>query len=93
MNKVELAGALAQRTGMLKVDAESVTDALFRIIADTLAAGDKVRVDSFGTFEVKERAARVGRNPRANVPVDIPARRAPSFSAHKTLKEAVDCGK
>lgn len=90
MNKVELAGSLAQHIGITKVDAEAVTDALFQIISDALASGDKVRIDAFGTFEVKNRAARVGRNPKANIPIEIPARRVPSFKAHKTLKAAVD---
>lgn len=89
MNKVELVGALAQRTGMTKVDATVVTGELFQIIADALTAGEKVRIDDFGTFEVKNRAPRVGRNPKANVPVNIPARKAPNFTAHKTLKDAV----
>ncbi len=93
MNRIELVGALARRTGMTKVDTEVVTDTLFQIITDAMATGDKVRIDNFGTFEVKNRAPRVGRNPRANVPVNIPARRAPSFSAHKTLREAVNSGK
>lgn len=93
MNKVELVSALAHRTGMTKVDAAVATGALFQIISDALVAGEKVRVDDFGTFEVKNRAPRVGRNPRANVPVNIPARKAPSFTAHKTLKDAVNCGK
>ena len=93
MNKVELVGALAQRTGMTKVDAAVATGELFQIISDALTAGEKVRIDDFGTFGVKNRAPRVGRNPRANVPVNIPARKAPSFTAHKTLKDAVGCGK
>ena len=93
MNKVELVGALAQRTGMTKVDAAVATGELFQIISDALKAGEKVRIDDFGTFEVKNRAPRVGRNPRANVPVNIPARKAPSFTAHKTLKDAVGRGK
>ena len=93
MNRIELVGALARRTGMTKVDTEVITDTLFQIITDAMATGDKVRIDNFGTFEVKNRAPRVGRNPRANVPVNIPARRAPSFSAHKTLEEAVNSGK
>ena len=93
MHRIELVGALARRTGMTKVDTEVVTDTLFQIITDAMATGDKVRIDNFGTFEVKNRAPRVGRNPRANVPVNIPARRAPSFSAHKTLREAVNSGK
>lgn len=93
MNKVELTAALARHTGITKVDAEVMVNATFKIIADRLATGDKVRIDDFGTFEVKNRAPRVGRNPRANVPVNIPARKAPSFTAHKTLKSAVNCGK
>ena len=93
MNKVELVGALAQRTGMTKVDAAVATGELFQIISDALTAGEKVRIDDFGTFEVKNRAPMVGRNPRANVPVNIPARKAPSFTAHKTLKDAVGRGK
>lgn len=93
MNKVDLVGTLAQRTGMTKVDAAVATGELFQIIFDALVSGEKVRIDDFGTFEVKNRAPRVGRNPRANVPVNIPARKAPSFTAHKTLKDAVDCGR
>ncbi len=93
MNKVELAGALAQCTNMTKVDAEVVVNATFQIISDTLVGGEKVRIDDFGTFEVKDRAPRTGRNPKANLPVKIPARRAPVFKAHKTLKSSVDNGK
>lgn len=93
MNRVELVGALAQRTGMTKVDAAIAVGELFQIILKALMEGEKVRIDDFGTFEVKDRAPRVGRNPRANVPVSIPARRVPSFTPHKTLKDAVDGGK
>lgn len=93
MNRVELVGALAQRTGMTKVDAAIAVGALFQILFDALVEGEKIRIDDFGTFEVKDRAPRVGRNPRANVPVNIPARKAPSFTAHKTLKDAVGGGK
>lgn len=90
MNKVELAAALARYTGTTKVDAEFVVNATFKIIADTLRTGDKVRIDDFGTFEAKHRAARTGRNPKANLPVKIPACRAPVFKAHKALKDFVD---
>lgn len=93
MNKVELSAALARRTGMTKVDAEFTVNAVFKIIFDTLASGDKVRIDDFGTFEVKNRAPRTGRNPKAGVPVKIPACRAPSFKAHKILKDIVSCTK
>lgn len=93
MNKVELVGALAQRTGMTKVDAAVATGELFQIISDALTAGEKVRIDDFGTFEVKNRAPRTGRNPKAGVPVKIPACRAPSFKAHKILKDSVNHSK
>lgn len=93
MNRVELVGALAQRTGMTKVDAAVVAGQLFQIISDALTKGDKVRIDDFGTFEVKNRAPRTGRNPKAGVPVKIPACRAPSFKAHKTLKDSINRSK
>lgn len=93
MNKVELAAALARHTGTTKVDAEVMVNAMFEIIADALTAGDKVRIDDFGTFEVKHRAPRTGRNPKAGVPVKIPACRAPSFKAHKALKDSVNRSK
>ena len=81
--------ALAQETGMTKVNAEVALEAVLNIISDTLVSGDKVQIVGFGTFESKERAARVGRNPRANVPVHIPARRVPVFKPGTVLKAAV----
>lgn len=81
--------ALAQETGMTKVNAEVALEAVLNIISDTLVSGDKVQIVGFGTFESKERAARVGRNPRANVPVNIPAKRVPVFKPGSTLKSAV----
>lgn len=93
MNKVELSAALARYTGTTKVDAEVMVNATFKIIADTLRIGDKVRIDDFGTFEVKNRAPRTGRNPKAGVPVKIPACRAPSFKAHKVLKDSLNPSK
>ena len=79
---------LAQRAGMTKVSAE-VALAVISIISDALVSGDKVQLVGFGTFESKERAARVGRNPRANIPVNIPAKRVPVFKPGSTLKSAV----
>lgn len=93
MNKVELTAALARYTAITKVDAEVMVNATFEIIADALTSGDKVRIDDFGTFEVKNRAPRTGRNPKAGIPVKIPACRAPSFKAHKTLKDSVNRSK
>ena len=72
---------LAQRAGMTKVSAE--------VALEALVSGDKVQLVGFGTFESKERAARVGRNPRANIPVNIPAKRVPVFKPGSTLKSAV----
>lgn len=93
MNKEEMTCALAQETGMTKVSAEAALDAVLRIISDVLVSGDKIQLVGFGTFEVKERAPRIGRNPRANVPVKIPAKRVPVFKPGKVLKSAIAGGK
>ncbi len=91
MNKEELAVALSQKARLTRKDAETAIDAIFyEIIPDTLSAGDKVQIVGFGVFDVKDRAPRVGRNPKANVPVNIPARKMPVFKPGKPLKEAVD---
>lgn len=93
MNRVELVAALAEHTGATKVDAAIMVGTMFKIITDALTAGNKIRIDDFGTFEVKKRAPRTGRNPKAGVPVPIPACRAPVFKAHKTLKDSLNIGK
>ena len=93
MNKEEMVNALAQKTGYTKKDSEIVLDAVFQIISDTLASGRKVQVVGFGTFEVKERAPRMGRNPKATMPVPIPAKRVPYFTPGKVLKSRVECSK
>lgn len=93
MNKEEMTCALAQETGMTKVSAEAALDAVLRIISDALVSGDKIQLVGFGTFEVKERAPRIGRNPRANVPVKIPSKCVPVFKPGKVLKSAVAGGK
>lgn len=93
MNKEEMVNALAEYTGFTKKDSEMALDAVFQIISDTLASGDKVQVVGFGTFEVKQRAPRVGRNPRANKPVPIPAKRVPYFAPGKVLKSRIECSK
>ena len=90
MNRVELVSALAECTGTTKIDAGIMVGSMFKIITDVLASGDKVRIDDFGTFEVKDRAPRTGRNPQAGVPVHIPACRAPVFKAHRVLKDAMN---
>lgn len=93
MNKDEMVNILSQRTGFMKKDSEVMLDAVFQIITEALAAGDKVQIANFGTFEVKHRAPRTGRNLRANVPVPIPAKQVPSFKPGKVLKTLIESGK
>lgn len=90
MNKDEMVNALAQKTGFTKKDSEFVLDSVFQIITEALVSGEKVQVAGFGTFEVKERAPRMGRNPKANLPVPIPAKLAPTFKASKVLKDTIE---
>ena len=90
MNKAELVGAVADRTGLSKKDSDKALSAAFEIITSTLQAGEKVQLVGFGVFDIKERAARIGRNPRTKEPIDIPATRAPIFKPGKILKDAVD---
>ncbi|NLO88791.1 MAG: HU family DNA-binding protein [Clostridia bacterium] len=89
MNKSELISAVAEKADLTKKDAEKAVNALFKSIEEALARNDKVQLVGFGTFEIKERAARVGRNPRTGEEIKIPATRVPSFKAGKALKEAV----
>ncbi len=89
MNKTDLIAAVSARTGMTKKDAEKAVSATFDAITASLAQGDKVQVAGFGCFEVKERQARVGRNPRTNEACEIPASKTPAFKAGKLLKETV----
>nr|MDD6336393.1 HU family DNA-binding protein [bacterium] len=87
MNKMDLAVEIAQTTGMTKKASEQVVLAVFDAISNTLASGEKVSIAGFGTFEVRERPARVGRNPRTGESVPVPASRAVAFKAGKNLKE------
>ena len=89
MNKAELVTAVAEKTGMSKKDSEKAVNAAFDTITEALAAGDKVQLVGFGAFEVKERGARIGRNPRTKEEIEIPASRVASFKVGKALKEAV----
>lgn len=90
MNKSELSEAVAQSFGGNKSMGASAVDAVLSAITDALAGGDKVQITGFGTFEVRHRAARMGRNPRTGAPVEIKASNAPAFKAGKSLKEAVN---
>ena len=89
MNKTELIAAVAAKTGMTKKDAEVVVSATFDSIAAELQKGEKVQVSGFGIFEVKNREARVGRNPHTKEAIQIPASKVPAFKAAKALKDAV----
>lgn len=89
MNKAELINAVAAATEFSKKDAEAAVTATFEAITAALQEGDKVQLVGFGSFEVKKRAARVGRNPKTNATIEIPASVVPVFKAGKALKDAV----
>ena len=90
MTKVELVAAIAEKTGLPKKDADAAVKAFTDIISEELKKGEKVQLVGFGTFEVSERAAREGRNPRTNETMTIAASKAPKFKAGKQLKDAVN---
>lgn len=89
MTKVELINAIADQAGLTKKDADTALKATVAAITDALKKGDKVQLVGFGTFEVRERGERVGRNPRTKETITIPASKAPAFKAGKALKDAV----
>ena len=89
MNKTELIAAAAEKAGVSKKEAEAVVTAAFDAIAASLKEGEKVQLVGFGSFEVKTRAARVGRNPKTGEEIPISEARLPVFKAGKALKDAV----
>lgn len=89
MNKKELVAALAEKAGMTKVDAGAVLETVITIISEELAKGEEVVLYGLGKFEVRERAARSGRNPATGEAITIPASKSPAFKAAKALKDAV----
>jgi DNA-binding protein HU-beta len=89
MNKTELINAVAEAAELSKKDATKAVDAVFDTIQDSLAKGDKVQLIGFGNFEVRERAARKGRNPQTGEEIEISASKVPAFKPGKALKEAV----
>ena len=89
MNKSELIDAVANKADMSKADAGRTVDALIEVIGKALKKKDKVAVVGFGTFMVRERAARTGRNPKTGAPLKIKASKTPSFKAGKALKDAI----
>ncbi|HHW60324.1 MAG TPA: HU family DNA-binding protein [Syntrophomonadaceae bacterium] len=89
MNKTELISEIAQKSNMTKKDAEKVVNAFFATVEEALKAGEKVQLIGFGTFEVRERKARRGRNPQTGAEIEIPATRVPAFKPGKALKDAM----
>ena len=89
MNKTELIAEVSKKTGMSKKDAERAVNATVDAITEALVAGDKVQLVGFGSFEVKQREARMGRNPKTKEPIEIPASKIPVFKAGKALKDEV----
>ena len=90
MNKVELIAAVAAKTGLSKKKADEAIAAVISSIEESLVKGDKVQLIGFGTFEVRERAARVGRNPQTKEDIKIAASKQPVFKAGAALKKAVN---
>ena len=89
MTKTELVEAVAERAGMTKAAAARAVDAVVEAVTSALAEGQKVVITGFGTFEVRQRAARMGRNPQTGEAMHIPATKTPAFKAGKSLKDAV----
>ncbi len=89
MNKTELVQTVAERCQLSKKDAGSAVNAVFEVITESMSKGDTVQLIGFGNFEVRERAARKGRNPQTGEEIDIAATKTPAFKAGKQLKEAV----
>lgn len=90
MNKAELISSIAAKSGLNKKNSEAALNAIIASVEESLAKGDKVVLVGFGTFEVRERAARKGRNPLTKKEIMIPASKAPAFKAGKGLKDAVN---
>ncbi|MBR4295419.1 MAG: HU family DNA-binding protein [Clostridia bacterium] len=90
MNKTQLVDAVAKAANLKKVDAEAAVNAVTGAITNALKAGDKVQLIGFGTFEVKNRAARQGRNPKTGAQITIAASKHPTFTAGKALKDSVN---
>ena len=89
MTKTELIAAAAKKSGLTQVAADKALNAILEVVTDALANGDKVQLTGFGTFEVREKAAREGRNPRTGETITVAASKAPAFKAGASLKKAV----
>ena len=90
MNKAELVAEMASKTGEIKKSTEASLDAFVSVVTDSLVKGDKVQLVGFGSFEIRKRAARKGRNPQTKEEIRIPESKAPVFKAGKALKDTVN---
>jgi len=90
VNKNDLVALVADAAGLSKIDATKAVDAVFDGIIQSLKKGEEVRLVGFGTFDVSDRAASEGRNPRTGEKINIPASKQPKFKAGKTLKDALN---
>ena len=90
MNKAELVAAIADKTNTTKKVAEESVNAFVEVLTEEMKKGEKVQLVGFGSFEVRKRAARKGRNPQTNEEIKIPASKAPVFKAGKALKDTVN---
>lgn len=90
MTKIELVEKVANQIDLTKKDAESVVGIIFQSITDSLTKGDKVELRGFGSFRVRQRNARTGRNPKSGEKVEVPSRKVPVFKAGKDLRKMVD---
>jgi bacterial nucleoid protein HU beta subunit len=90
MNKTELVAAIAEKSELSKADAGRALEALIDAVKETLAKGEDVAIVGFGTYKLRSRAARTGRNPRTNEEIKIPASKVPAFTAGKALKDHVN---
>ncbi len=90
MKKTELITAIAEKAAISKKDADKAVNAFVEAVTDALKAGEKVQLVGFGTFEVRERAARTGRNPKTKETITIAASKTPAFKAGKGFKDAID---
>jgi DNA-binding protein HU-beta len=90
MNKGEFISAVAESAEMTKADAERAVEALFKVVKKALKSGDSISLVGFGTFSVRKRAARTGRNPRTGDTIKIKASKVPAFKAGKGLKDAIN---
>jgi DNA-binding protein HU-beta len=89
MNRGEFVAAISEQSGLTKADADRALEAMFKVVKKTLKSGDTISLVGFGTFVVRKRAARAGRNPRTGATIKIKASKVPAFKAGKALKDAV----